>query len=181
MHSILRSQRDLGSQPQRVTWGTWGWRRPHTHLGHGLTPEADDITPEEADNYVNAKVKLPHAGSVMSGIVRNRKCDSDGNLQGTANSNPIMDTRIYEVIFPDGEVAEYTANVIAENMWAQCDLDGKEHLLMESVVNYKSDRHTVKFADRFVTSNGKWHLCKTTKGCGHYVSSGRTGQHHGSD
>ena len=43
---------------------------------------------------------------------------------GTAHTNPILDTRTYEVEFPDGETAEYTANVIAENMWAQCDEAG---------------------------------------------------------
>ena len=111
----------------------------------------------------------------MSGIVCNRKRDSDGNLWGTANSNPIMDTHTYEVVFPDGEVTEYTANVITENMWAQCDLDGKEHLLMESMVDYKSDGHAVNFADCFITVNGK--LALDT----YYVSSGRTEQHHGSD
>ena len=44
------------------------------------------------------------------------------------NANPILDTRVYEFVFPNGEVtdSEYGANVIAENMWAPCDLDGKQ-------------------------------------------------------
>ena len=35
-----------------------------------------------------------------------------------SNVNCIL---VYEVEFPDGEMAEYTATVIAENLWAQCD------------------------------------------------------------
>ena len=44
----------------------------------------------------------------------------DGNLVGRADPNPVKDTRTYEVEFPDGEVAELTANAIAEAMYALC-------------------------------------------------------------
>ena len=47
---------------------------------------------------------------------------------------PILDTRTYEAKFPDGEVSEYAANIIAENMWAQCDLEGKQHIIMDSIM-----------------------------------------------
>ena len=47
---------------------------------------------------------------------------------GTSNSNPILDTRQYQVEFPDGDVAEYSGDLIAENMFAQCDPEGNQHL-----------------------------------------------------
>ncbi len=51
-----------------------------------------------------------------------RKRDADGNSVGIlANSNPILDTRIYEVQFPDGHIESYTANITKENMYAQVD------------------------------------------------------------
>jgi hypothetical protein len=34
----------------------------------------------------------------------------------------MLDTRNYEIEFPDGRSDEYTANAIAENMYAQCDI-----------------------------------------------------------
>jgi hypothetical protein len=43
-------------------------------------------------------------------------------VRGRANANPMLDTRTYEIEFPDGRSDEYTANVIAENMYAQCDI-----------------------------------------------------------
>ncbi len=57
-----------------------------------------------------------------------------------------------------------SANVIAENMMAQCDPEGSQHLLMEAIVDHKTDNHAVKFADRFVTLNGRQHWHKTMAG-----------------
>ena len=35
--------------------------------------------------------------------------------------NPILDTRMYQVEFAGGNVAELPANIIAGSMYAQCD------------------------------------------------------------
>jgi hypothetical protein len=47
----------------------------------------------------------------------------------TPNSNPILDTGVYEVTFPDCHVDEYAANIIIENMYQQVDSDGNTHLI----------------------------------------------------
>ncbi len=127
-------------------------------------PDVDDVTPEAFDQYVGAEVLLPLNGQMTTGKVKRRKRDIDGNIKGTAHQNPILDTRTYEVEFPDGEVAEYAANAIAENMYAQCDLEGNQYLIMDSIVDHKTDGHAVAFADRYVEVKGKKHLKKTTKG-----------------
>jgi hypothetical protein len=38
--------------------------------------------------------------------------------------NSMLDTRAYESEFPDGRIGEYSAIIIAENMYAQCDEEG---------------------------------------------------------
>ena len=116
------------------------------------------------DEYVGARVSLPR-GSVMSqGRVVRRKRNSDGTILGTRNDNPILDTRVYEVVFEDGEVTEYGANVIAENMWAQCDLDGNQQVLMDAIIDYRVDDDAVKPVDAFVYVNGRRYPKKTTRG-----------------
>ena len=82
-----------------------------------------DVTPEVGDEYVGAQVMLPHGSTYSSGHVVRRQRNDDGSAQGTRNDNLILDGRVYEVVFPDGEITEYGANVIAHTMWAQCDLD----------------------------------------------------------
>ncbi len=47
-----------------------------------------------------------------------RKHDNDGNPIARMHTNPILDTRVFEVQFSDGYVSEYATNVIAENVYA---------------------------------------------------------------
>jgi hypothetical protein len=60
------------------------------------------------------------------------KRDADGNPKGCANSNSILDTREFTVMFDDGDMTDLTANLIAESMYAQCDPDGNQYVLLDS-------------------------------------------------
>jgi hypothetical protein len=80
----------------------------------------------------------------------------------------MLDTRTYEIEFLDGRSDEYTANAIAENIYAQCDAEGRKYNLMEGIIDHKTDVHAVYRADIYIkhgsntqvrkTTNG-WHLC----------------------
>ncbi|KAL7475174.1 hypothetical protein ACHAW6_001101, partial [Cyclotella cf. meneghiniana] len=48
-----------------------------------------------------------------------------------------MDTCVYEVHFPDGHTEELAANAIAEALYAQCDPDGKQSVMLDTFVNYR--------------------------------------------
>ena len=56
---------------------------------------------------------------MVSGTVMSRVKNFEGQHIGMADKNPILDTRVYNVEFSDGEVAELGANIIAECMYAQ--------------------------------------------------------------
>ncbi len=58
-----------------------------------------------------------------------RKRELDGNPVGRRADNPNMDTRLYDIEFPDGEVTPLTANAIVQAMYAQCNVDRNEYLL----------------------------------------------------
>jgi len=96
--------------------------------------------------------------------VKRRKLDHDGNPIGKSHTNLILDSREYVVEFPDRSEAEYAANTIAQNMWAQCDMDGNQHLLLDAIVDHKMDSNAVMEADKYIQVRGKNHLRKTTKG-----------------
>ena len=61
---------------------------------------------------------------MVSGTVKSRVKDSEGQPIGKADKNPILDTRVYNVELSDGEVAELDANITAECMYAQCSIEG---------------------------------------------------------
>ena len=134
--------------------------------GGGTTPipDRDDISDDHYDQYLSADVLLPTRGKYQTGKVTRRKRNADGNIKGQAHKNAKCDTREYVVTFPDGAEAEYSANVIAENMYAQCDLDGNQYLLMKAIVDSKSDKSAISVKDMYVTENGKTYLVKSTKG-----------------
>ena len=66
-----------------------------------------------------------------------RKRDKDGNPVGQANANPILDTREYAFTFNDGDETVMSANLIAEAMYAQCDPDGNQYVLLDSIIDHK--------------------------------------------
>jgi hypothetical protein len=89
----------------------------------------------------------------------------DGLPIGRANNNPILDTRMYEVEYPDGHKASLAANAIAENMFAQVDDEGNRHVLFEEIEDHRTDGTKVKQQDAFLTtSNGNQRRTETTEG-----------------
>ena len=38
----------------------------------------------------------------------------DGQVTGTHDNNPFLNSNIYDVEFPDGQLKEYAANIITE-------------------------------------------------------------------
>jgi hypothetical protein len=128
-------------------------------------PEADEWDAEAFDQYIAAEVRLPRNGQEILGQVVSRNRGQDGNPIGRANSNPIMDTRIYQVVFPDGDTAEYSANVIAECIYSQVDNEGNQYLLLDSIIDHKKTSEAVDESDIFQMShNGNIHPRCTTKG-----------------
>jgi predicted hotdog family 3-hydroxylacyl-ACP dehydratase len=128
-------------------------------------PEADDFTPEAYDEYLTAEVLLPNMGEVTRAKVVGRKRDADGNPIGLRNTNPILDTREYEVEFPDGATNVFTANMIAESMYSQVDSDGHTFAIMSEIIDHKSDGTAVSKDDGFEAyGQGQRRPKRTTRG-----------------
>ena len=101
----------------------------------------------------------------MMGTIMGRKWDQEGNPIGHAHSNPILDTRVYEVEIPDGHVEEYAADVIAECVYAQVDDEGNQFLLIQDNIDHKKDAQVLSKDDMWIKgTNGNQHMKKTTKG-----------------
>ena len=127
-------------------------------------PEADAFTPEMYDALISAEVLLPKGDVLLPAKVLGRKRDAAGNPIGVAHSNPILDTRIYDVQFPDGHTESYAANMIAENIYAQVDEDGRRLLLLEEIINHRHDGTAVKIDDKYITHGTNKTLRRTTQG-----------------
>jgi hypothetical protein len=101
----------------------------------------DELEAAEAveDFLVNSEVLLPVGNSQELARVLRWKQDADGKVMGTTHHNPAMDSCIYEVQFPDGRTEELAANVIAEAIYAQCDANRNQYVLLDAIVDYRKD------------------------------------------
>ena len=84
--------------------------------------------------------------------VTKRLRDAQGITIGTANDNPILDTRMYKVKYLDGFTTSMAANSIAENMLAQVDEEGNFHVLFDEIVGHRYNGNQVKMQDAFSTN-----------------------------
>ena len=105
----------------------------------GTAREADDYTPKELDEYLTADVMLPHGGESARAKIIGRTKDPHGNPIGLRNDNPILDTRYYDVEFPDGSTDSFTANLIAENLFSQIDDEGRSYQILKDIVGHQSN------------------------------------------
>ena len=97
----------------------------------------EPITPDANDNHMNDEIVLPRGDTpIERGRVMGEKYDADDNPVGRAHANPILDTRRYDVEFDDGQVTEFTANIITESMYSQCDPDGNQYELLNAIVDF---------------------------------------------
>ena len=127
----------------------------------------DDFTPDVYDSYLNMELAIPQGDSLEPRLARvtKRLKDANGLPIGLANENPILDTRMYEVEYLDGERASLAANNIAENLFAQIDDEGNRQVLMDEIIGHRSNEHAVKQQDAFITTNtGTKRRKETTKG-----------------
>jgi hypothetical protein len=128
--------------------------------------EADKYeTPDSYDEYIGARVTLPHGNDRIEGKVTKRLRAEDGRPIGKRDNNWIKDTRTYEVELSDGTTREYGANIIAENMFAQIDSEGHEYEIMDEIIDHKKDESAVGIEDGYITTRTNRKVRKrTTKG-----------------
>jgi len=128
--------------------------------------EADDVyTPDAYDGFTNMELAFDRGDDGPSyAKVTKRLRDAEGKPIGTAHSNPILDSRMYEVEYLDGYTTSIAANAIAENMFAQVDAEGNRHVLFDEIIDHRCDGTEVKMQDAFLKVKGRKVRKKTTKG-----------------
>lgn len=118
------------------------------------------------DRLLNAEVSLQLGEEQAIGKVARRSTNVDGDVVGRYDDNPFLNSMIYDVEFSDGQVKEYAANIIAENMLTQVDSDGFSLTMMDGIIDYKRDDDVaISKKDMYiVTRRGTRRMRKTTQG-----------------
>ena len=94
--------------------------------------------PEVGDHYIGTEILLPREDKIARGHVVAESRDANENVMGRAHTNPMLDTRMFQVEFVRGKVTELMLNIIAESMSAKCNADRNQYLLLDALVHYHS-------------------------------------------
>ena len=117
------------------------------------------------DCWINVEVNQPQGEKNCHAKVIGRSKDADGNVTGVYDNNPFVNTMVYDVQFPDGQIKEYAANVIAENMYKQVDADGHDNNFLYRIIEHRKDETTVEQANMYITTkSGQKRMRMTTHG-----------------
>jgi hypothetical protein len=127
-------------------------------------PEVAEFTTEAYDKFISAEVMLPQGDILVPAHVVGRKRDQDGNPIGQENANPLLDSRVYEVEFPDGHIEEYAANIIAENIYAEVDAEGNHFLIMDEITGHKADENAIGKDEQWIQIGSNGQMRKMTEG-----------------
>ena len=99
--------------------------------------------PEVVDQYIGAVSLLPTGNQMARGHEVAHSCDANENVLSRADANSVLDFRLYQVEFIGSKVTELTTDVIAESMYAQCDAEGNEHLLLILPIDHKKEEKAI--------------------------------------
>lgn len=134
-------------------------------------PDSDgavpDVESEAFDKFLGIEVNIPSDDneSTIIGKVTKRKRDHDNKLLGQYHQNTILNTALYQVETPDGNIHEYTANRIAEHLWNQVDDDGWDYNVLYEVIGHRKEDDAIPKEDGFTTTtSGTRKRVITTKG-----------------
>ena len=118
------------------------------------------------DEYLGAELifDVGPDGAPRKGIVVKQLRGADRCPIKQGHHNPLLDTHKYEV-----EVKripqEFTANMIAENLYSQVDSEGQRELIYKAIINHKKDTTVIDITNRSnTTRGGQTQPIITTKG-----------------
>ena len=152
---------------------------PNDEMEEPMRQEEDDmeaIRPTEAanapvndltggpDTLIGAEIYLPHGNRNEIAKVMGRKRNSDGLFVGRPHRNPILDSRVFTVSFPDGDEMDVSYNTIAEHLFSQVDEEGNQYRLFKEIVGHRKNKRAIDKADQFRMTNGKSTKKQTTAG-----------------
>lgn len=125
--------------------------------------DENESTQKDLDEYIGTNVVLPGPdGLEVLCQVKGRKRNADGTPIGKSNPNPILDTRIFEVEYPDGHVDSYATNIIAESLYNNVDEHGFNTGMLSEIVEHRKTDKAIEMKDGLIGQNKKPVI--TTKG-----------------
>ena len=89
------------------------------------------------DQWIHAERNLYQEEMLHKEKFIGRTTNGNGDAPGSCDPNTFLNTLTYDVEFSNGEIKEYLANVIAENVCSQVDEDDNNIKILCSIVDHR--------------------------------------------
>ena len=130
-----------------IPYGTSGFEKPIT------------------DKWNLVELNLPQGGLLWKVKDFSRTKDGNGDVKGSCDPNRFLRILTHDVDFPNINVKECSANVVAQNMHYQAHDDSHNVQILDAIVDRKKDSNAVDKADMHLRIKSKQqHLLHTTSG-----------------
>jgi hypothetical protein len=108
-----------------------------------------DVDDEDTlDPLINAEIILPQGDGIALASFMERKRARDGSSIGRRNKNLLLDSRMYIVKFPDGDMKDAGYNILAEHLFSQMDKDGNQFRLFSGIICHHRNGNAVEKKDQ---------------------------------
>ena len=71
-------------------------------------------------------------------------------MLGTYDSKPVLNSIIYDVLFPDGVVKQYSANTIAQSLYSTLDSEGYSKSVLDCILEHSKDDRAIDKANTHI-------------------------------
>ena len=129
-------------------------------------PTSDESAMEELDEHIGQQIQMIKNDAPILVRIASRKRDEIGKLVGEKHDVPQLDSRVYNVEYPDGHFEQYSLNVLTEALNEMVDHDGYDKSFVKEVCGYRRDETLAVPKERGFTKghNGRSVPVITTKG-----------------
>ena len=108
-------------------------KQPFSHLADEL-----ELMPELSDQYKGAEILPPRLDQMAMCQVVAQSC----------GTYLIHDTETHQHDFTVVKITDLTASIIAKSIYAQCDIDGNNGLLLDLLVDYHKNNKAVSLSEQ---------------------------------
>ena len=112
------------------------------------------------------EVLLPHGEELLATKVICRKLDENGKVMGKHSDNLILNTLRYDIELSDRTIRPYTANVIADNIYAQVDSEDIRTNIIDTIIDHCIDGHAASKNDQYFIKNVAVNTCARSQQVG---------------
>ena len=116
--------------------------------------DLDETLESNEGQYVNMEVGLPRGedGELERATVKKRVVDVEAKPVGKPHSNPLIDSTLYEVEYLDRTIEIMPANLITKNIVSQVDEECYRQMMLDEIIDHRSNKYAVKKANGFVVN-----------------------------